>query len=255
MDKRENGRANGLSLLFPKGARPDIDAIRALAAQGGGFSISHAPGNGLLRPDGEDSGNWVELLTRGLTFDLAGLGEGVARERPDCAYRFDVPDNLDLQGLEAISLHPGPHLSGGERMKAVVQAMAGLAASLCALDSLAAVAWHPARSYIGPRYFASIVSNWHEGGVFPALGLVGLARSADGGMQSEGVAYFTGQELRIEPELAEDGTAARKIAARLIDHLVENGPLKTGGEISGPFGQALRIEPSANQRFVRVWSG
>lgn len=140
-------------------------------------------------------------------------------------------------------------------MMPVIRAMAGLAATLCALPGLAAVAWHPARSCIGPRYFTSIISNWLEGGVFPGLGLVGLAPVADGALQSEGLAFFTDQELRIEPELTADRSAAAKIAVRLIDQLVERGSLRQEEQVVGPDGRPLRIEPSANGRFVRVWGG
>jgi hypothetical protein len=140
-------------------------------------------------------------------------------------------------------------------MMPVIRAMAGLAANLCALKGLVAVAWHPARSCIGPRYFTSIIGNWLEGGVFPGLGLVGLTTVADGGIQSEGLAFFTSQELRIEPELTEDRAAAAKIAVRLIDRLVDHGPLTSADDVAGPEGRPLRVEPSTNGRFVRVWSG
>jgi hypothetical protein len=74
-------------------------------------------------------------------------------------------------------------------------------------------------------------------------------------MQSEGLALFTGQELRIEPELAEDKAAAAKIAVRLIDLLVAEGTLAAPRRIAGADGSPLRLEPSANGRFVRVWRG
>jgi hypothetical protein len=197
----------------------------------------------------------VEVLAGGLTFDLSGLSSGPGHAPPGCIYPFDLPTTFDGAGTEALRLVPGPHLAGGERMMPVIRAMAGLAANLCALTGLVAVAWHPARSCIGPRYFTSIIGNWLEGGVFPGLGLVGLTTVADGGIQSEGLAFFTSQELRIEPELTEDRAAAAKIAVRLIDRLVEQGPLTSPDHIAGPEGRPLRVEPSTNGRFVRVWAG
>ncbi|OCC24758.1 hypothetical protein MB02_04590 [Croceicoccus estronivorus] len=252
----------GLSLLFPRGKRPEVAAIRALAEKDGSFSVSHDSEDrlresvqALAEPAGDNQRRWVELLINGLTFDLTGVGNGPARAGPDCAYRFDIPDDLDLNGLEAVSLYPGPHLAGGERIEPVVQTMTRLAARLCSLESLVAVVWHPARSCMGPNYFTQIVSNWTKGGVFPARGFVGLGMSPDGGMQSEGAAFFVGQEVRVEPELADDQAVAAKIAARLIDFLIENGPLAKADEIVGPEARKLRIAPSANQRFVRVWGG
>ena len=250
-------RDHGLSLLFEWGHRPDAAGIAALASECGEFAVSHdgTRTGEHATADGKGSDlEWVELLANGLTFDLWGLTPGPAAQIPECTYTFDLADDFRPEGCEALWLAPGPHLAGGERMMPVIRTIVGLAAGLCQLPGLVAVVWHPARSGVGPVYFSSIVSNWLEGGVFPGLGLVGLATVADGGMQSEGVAFFTGQEIRIEPELADDRATAAKIAVRLIDHLVTGGPLDRVVELSGPQGRLLRIEPSANGRFVRVWS-
>jgi hypothetical protein len=74
-------------------------------------------------------------------------------------------------------------------------------------------------------------------------------------MQSQGLALFTGQELRLEPELATDRAEGAKIALRLMHSLVEHGPLDAEERLTGPDGQPLRLEPSENQRFIRVWRG
>ena len=96
---------------------------------------------------------------------------------------------------------------------------------------------------------------WIDGGVFPGLGLTALAVSPDGGMQSEGLSLFAGQELRIEPELIADMAAGAKIGVRLIDYMVERGRIDAPQKVTGPDGQPLRLEPSANGRFIRVWRG
>ncbi len=260
--KQKETAACGLSLLFRKGERPDAAMIRALAAQNDSFAISHDPASrtgadeqiAVLSPLA-NAPLWVELLVDGLTLDLSGLSAGVTEDCPACAHRFDLSDELDAYGVEALLLKPGPHLSGGAGLTPVIRAMLGLASELCTLDGIVAVVWHPARSWISPRYFASITRNWLDGGVFPGLGLVGLGDSADGGMQSEGMSFFVGQEVRVEPELTEDRPGAARIAMRAIAYLAERGPLEGAEHIAGPEGRALRIEPSANRRFVRVWGG
>lgn len=267
----ETSWAYGVSLLFVSGQRPDKATIAKVAADCGAFSLTglgsaSASDNGKPSPSGgggngsaasrvPSSGkHWLELLASGLTFDLCGLAPGESSPSVQCTYPFDLPPDFQPGDFETVSLTPGPHLAGGERMMPVVRAMVGVAAALCAAPGLVAIAWHPARSCIGPRYFTSIVSNWQEGGVFPGLGLVGLQTAADGAMQSEGMAFFTGQEIRIEPELAEDRAAAAKVAVRLIDYLVTAGELTEPQDVAGPNGQMLRLEPSANNRFVTVWS-
>ena len=75
----------------------------------------------------------------------------------------------------------------------------------------------------------------------------------DGGLQSQGIALFTGQELRLEPELVVDRAAAAKVALRLMHWMVETGTLREEARLTGPDGLPLRLEPSENGRFVRAW--
>ena len=250
---------HGVSLAFPPGARPHPSHLEACARVSEGFSISQYPGDCAgASPSFHSSESGkpvsVEALMGGLTFDVIGLAPGEAAPLPPSPYSFDLPRGFEIADHEAVRILPGPHLHGGERLVPIVRAMAGLAAALCGLPDLAAVVWHPARSCIAPGYFSAIVANWLGGGVFPARGLVSLAEVADGAMQTEGVGFFTGQELRIEPELIGDPAAATRIAIRLIDHLVTNGPLDRSMDIGGPEGRLLRIAPSENSRLVRVWS-
>jgi hypothetical protein len=197
----------------------------------------------------------VELLAHGLTFDLSGLTPGPPAESPPCVHGYGLAANSEASGLEAVTLCLGPHLAGGHALPPVVRSLASLAAALSAIEGVQAVAWHPARSWCGARYFREGVLRWVEGGVFPGLGLTALAVTPDGGMQSEGLALFAGQDRRIEPELMLDKAAAAKIGVRRIDYLVVAGPIEAPQRLAGPDGQPLRLEPSANGRFVRVWRG
>jgi hypothetical protein len=247
-----------VSLLFARGRRPRAEAIRQLAEKQGGFSISLDPvvdsASG-ASGDAHEGEGWLELLANGLTFDLVGLAPGPRADPPPCVHGFALPADADAVVLDAITVRPGPHLAGGHTMTPVVRTLAWLGAELASLDRVEAVAWHAARSWCGARYFRDAVQRWIEGGVFPSLGLTALAMSPDGGMHSEGLALFVGQEIRLEPELMADNAAGAKVGVRLIDLLVESGKVAAPQTITGPDGQLLRLEPSANGHFVRVWQG
>jgi hypothetical protein len=176
-------------------------------------------------------------------------------EPPPCAHRYGLPAVADVLQVEALTIRPGPHLAGGHAMMPVVRTLAWLGAQLASLDGVEAVAWHPARTWCGADYFREAVLRWIAGGVFPSLGLTALAVSPDGGMHSEGLALFVGQELRLEPELLSDKAAGAKIGVRLIDLIVESGGVDSPQQITGPQDRPLRLEPSANGHFVRVWQG
>lgn len=205
--------------------------------------------------DAAAANTWLELLANGLTFDLAGLAPGPPMDPPPRGYVFGLAEEFEFGRMEAIRLQPGPHLAEGRTMFPVVRSLAWLAAQLAALPGTRAVAWHSARSWSAPGQYRDSVLRWTDGGVFPGLGLAALAPTPDGGMQSQGLALFTGQELRLEPELAQDRAAGAKIALRLMHWLVEHGRLDAPERLAGPDGLPLRLEPSDNRRYVRVWRG
>lgn len=225
----------------------------------GGFSVVLDPladdEDEQADPQEPDSMFWAELLLNGLSFDLTGLAPGPAEEEPSFAYGFGLPQGFPSAPLEAITLRPGAHLGEGGALLPVVRGLALLAARLSELPGLQAIAWHPARCWSAPRHFHDSVTRWCGGGAFPALGLTALRPTAEGGLQSEGLTLFTGQELRLQPALVEDRAVGAKLAIRLLHWLVERGPLIETERLIGPDGEPLLLEPSGNGRFVAVWRG
>lgn len=244
-----------MSLLFAHGERPGAAGIRGLIARGAGFSLVPS-GDG----DAADT-SWLELLVNGLSFDLQRLAPGAPRALPDFMYLFDLPAGLDIAGCEAVTLEPGPHLEGGENLLPVVRSQMALGLELCALPGVVAVGWEPARALSSPAHFCRSVIRWLGGGVFPGLGLAALAERRGGGMRSEGLGFFTGQELDIVPDLAGelageagagDRAAAARLALRLMHELVEAGGLDAAQTVTGPDGGQLLLEPVEQGRLVRV---
>ena len=225
--------------------------MRALAKLDSTFSISLEPNdNSASLAGAAQAVRWLELLANGLTFDLEGLIPGDSPPLPTSGHSYGLPAGFPQGPLEAISLRPGPHIAAGGRMLPVVRGTAWLAARLAGLPKVQAVAWHPARTWSGPQHFRESVIRWVEGGAFPGLGLTALTPTPEGGLQSEGLALFTGQELRLERRLMADRAAGARLALRLLHWLVENGKLEGEAEVTGPSGEPLLLGPSASGRFV-----
>ena len=241
--------------MFAAGDRPARDAVVALAERNYGFAISLDPAVETGAGGDHDAGDWLELITNGLTFDLTGLAPGKPAPLPPEGPLYCFDERLEAPRLEAVALQTGPHLTGGATMLPVVRTLAWLAAQLTELPGVRAVAWQPARCWCDPTHFRTSVLRWIEGGPFPGLGLASLAPMPDGGLQSQGLALFAGQEVRLEPELIEDRAAGAKVALRLMHWLAEHGKLTGEERLTGPDGQPLRVEPSSNGRFVRAWRG
>ncbi|MFL0356757.1 hypothetical protein ACI5KX_09770 [Erythrobacter sp. GH1-10] len=259
----------GLQLLFASGKRPSRLAIKEFAEARCTVSISHDPldtSPHLVANEGErvgtapvaepdiDERQWLELLRDGLTFDLMGLAPGEACERADIQHSFDFGQSPGALRLEALRLVPGKHLSGGGNSIPVVRTMLAIACDMVQhFDDLEAVVWKPIASVMSRRYFESIVSAWLEGGPFPAMGLTTIHETGDGALQSVGLEFWIGQELRIEPHLLGDKAEAAQLASRLINRLVIDGPLDRSERVTAPDLSKLVLQPSQNGRFIRVF--
>ncbi|MEO6094017.1 MAG: hypothetical protein ABIT04_06590 [Novosphingobium sp.] len=243
-------RTPGLSLLFAARQRPALEAIDRILASpdpgGPNARISHRP------PDQE---GWVELLASGLTFELHGLAPAVSLGVDEPAYRFGIDEALASTELEAVALIPGPHIAAGRGMAPVMRTMAGLAANLALSLPVVVVSWGPARSWMDPNYFVRIIVSWLAGGPFPALGLTALAQQPDGGVESVGLAYFAGQEIRVQPAPGEMLGDTAKLAVRVIDQITRHGPIDRFTELDSPSGELILAEPSSDGRRVTVWRG
>jgi hypothetical protein len=226
--------------------------VRALAAAEPSFLISFDPRESAAHRTSTPAEPWLEVLTNGLTFDLQGLAPGAPQPVAPSAHQYGLLADLNGRALEAISLRPGPHLSSGRPMLPVVRGLARLAATLAGLPGVLAVGWDAARTLSAPDHFRGSVMRWVRGGAFPGLGLTALYATRAGGLQSEGLALFTGQELRLAPELARDRAAGARLALRLLHWLVENGRLVAPVELAGPSGEPFMLEPSENWRVVTV---
>lgn len=244
-------------MLFASGKRPDRSAIRAFAACQPSTCISHeAQPHDDVHAEAVWAGqeDWVECLRNGLTFDLTGLLPGPASRFPQLAHRFDLESVPDAASFEALTLRPGPHLAAGGRSLPVIREMLALACELSRhFTDLAAVCWGPAQSAIGRRYFESVTSAWLEGGPFPALGLTAFVEATDNGLETAGLDFWIGQNLRIEPPLSHDRVAATRLGIRLVNHLVIVGGLSGDDRIVAPDGTRLVLRPSRDRALVSVW--
>jgi len=278
-------RPSGFFMLFPKGKRPTRRALRDFAQTQRTTSITHDPEfdsfprpvdpealqadaiDADYHPNPNDSpaeaGDtcasvddlvWVEMMREGLTFDILGIAPGDPAAFPSIEHHFDLESVPSASGYEALQIMPGQHLSGGHNAIPVVKSMLALARDLTHhLEHLEAVVWPAARSAIGRRFFESVTTAWLEGGAFPALGLTAFTQTMDGAIQSVGLDFWIGQELRIEAPLSADKVAATRLGVRLINQLIIVGGLTESERVTAPDGSRLVMRPSRNGKFIRVW--
>lgn len=229
-------------------------AVRRAVRAAEGLSISHDGGPGDGRAGHEPL--WLELLTDGMTFDLGGVAPGPGHAAADLRNRYEVPPDFGDSPGEALSLVPGPHLAGGRALIPVVRTQARIGAELVRrFPGIAAVGWSPARTLVGRDFYLSTTEAWLAGGPFPALGLTAFRQMLGGAIQSEGLAFFTGQELHFDNAQFPDPAAAVRLGLRLVNELVGTGPLAEPLPLSVQEGASVLLKPSGNRRFLRVERG
>lgn len=203
----------------------------------------------IVRRDG-DAGR-IEILANGLAFDLSGLAPAAAAEAPTARHVFGLPDRPDVFAFEALRLAPGEHIAAGAAMLPLVRVTISLALGLSRLPSLRAVCWHPAASWMDAGYFARVMQAWLAGGLFPALGLAGMVQQ-DGAVRSQGLRFFTGQEVHVEALPREMPADTVRLAVRLADFLVRTGRINGPRTFEGPDDEPLHLEPADEGRVVRL---
>lgn len=238
---------SGLALLFPVEARPSAAAVLSAIAEPTG-PIPVVPGH---VPD--PATGTLELLAQGLAFELTGLAEAPTLAPPPVRHRFGLPA-APLDHLAALIIRPGVHLQAAINLLPVVRAQAAIAARLATLPGVQALCWTPAASAMAPATYASTVIAWLDGGPFPALGFTALVPAADGALRSEGLAFFTGQELHLEPHPGRSPREAARIAVRLIDELAGAEPLAGKTRFTGPSGESLIADPDGEHGVIRIYS-
>lgn len=230
----------GLSLLFMPGQRPSLSELRnALEV----CQIQAA----LVGAD-EGAGS-AEIIASGLMFEIDGLSPDGRSPTGSPQDYYGFEGKAEFDGLEAVRLYPGHHLSGGITLEPVVRAVLALAAELAVALPVQAVHWYPANTAIEPRAFSRSVLAWLVGGAFPAFGLTALSALSDGTVVSRGLAHFVGQELTLR-----GGPDAErlKLAGQVVDQIVRTGPLQSYTQWR-LHDLVLCAEPAREAQRIYVW--
>lgn len=198
----------------------------------------------------------MELLRDGLTFDCSGLAPGPAATLPSVNQWLGVAEHQRPDRLRCVGLSLGPHLRAGQASPSILRSLLELARDMAdGFSDCRGLCWVASGTVIDPAAFADLLNHWRASGSFPVQLVASLKDGLAGGVESRGMAYFTGQELRLEPGAAPDQEQSAALALRLASQLIHRGRLDAPEQAMSPHGTPLRLEPSPNGRFVRVWAG
>jgi hypothetical protein len=97
-----------------------------------------------------------------------------------------------------LSIGLDSNLAGGEKTAPIAAALLEFGAYLVQQLAPSIIAWTPGKIATDATYFSDAVTDYVNGGAFPALAVVRFIFSPDDGVvRSEGLAWFSGQELEL----------------------------------------------------------
>ena len=242
-----------LLILFPHGTRP---TARRVHGQCGTSGFADASGPDLTEYEHKvdiAAPTGLGLQRAGLVFDLVGLAPGPPIAVPDMGEEQAMREPILPTRTEASSLRLGPHIVAGKGSLAILREWFGLASGLAETFGATTLCWVPGGVVVPLDRLPHHLHAWDDRGDVPVNLLASFRRTLDGAVQSHGLAFFTGQEFRIEPPLVRGGEDG--LARLIFSHLFYAGEQTVTGELAAPDGTPLRLEPSGNRRFVRVWPG
>ncbi|MBD59296.1 MAG: hypothetical protein CL808_04145 [Citromicrobium sp.] len=240
-------------ILFPRDRRPTARRVRQECAAA---AFADADGPDLAEyehPIDIAPPSGLALQRSGLGFDLVGLAPGPAIPIPQTGSDEAMRETVLPSRSSAASLRLGPHIAAGRRSLAILREWFLLARGIAETFDGVAICWAPGGVAIDLERLSAHLDAWQTRGDVPAGLLASFRPTLDGAIQSHGLSYFTGQEFRIEPALVRGDEQA--LARLLFAHLFYAGKQDQVGQLATPDGYPLRLEPSANGRFVRVWPG
>jgi hypothetical protein len=120
------------------------------------------------------------------------------------------------------------NLARGQKTAPIAAALLEIGAYFSARLGPSVIAWRPAKIASDPVYFREAVSDYVNGGAFPALAVIGFDFSCDDRvLRTTGLDWFSGQELELTGNGLSKADLARR-AVRLIHDIAVNGPMGGG---------------------------
>lgn len=208
-----------LTLLFGGPTAEVNRAIRSLMETDAGLMAVNA--------DLKHSVN-SEIIYRGVSFIVS-----VKKPVNDWNQFKNIFCNVDAASIGCgVSISLGTHVAGGERVPAIIQALLEVARRLGSSLGAQAVIWHPAGVVSGFAYFSEAVGDYSAGGAIPVLALVNFKAGSDEVINSTGLSYLSGQELRVARSTMDNSDMMRRVV-RVVHDVAVNGQISETVKLDG----------------------
>ncbi len=102
---------------------------------------------------------------------------------------------------KAVGITLGQHLVTGKHMPPVNLALLSIARTIGVELEAIGIVWLPAKLHVDFAYFSAAVDQYSESGIFPTIVQIALQSPGNGRLETRGLTYFAGREVRtLYPE-------------------------------------------------------
>ncbi|HEY9093186.1 hypothetical protein [Parasphingorhabdus sp.] len=195
----------------------------------------------------------LRAVTSGMAFDLVHYSaDEITQSLADTDLQHIFCETPEKQ-LSGIGIALTEHISAAKSDGTINRALLDLARHIGHSIKASSIIWRPAQLHIGFDYFIGAIDHYIAGGPFPVLVQVAITQLPDGKMQTSGLSYFAGQEIRISAPSDYAPNEVVKRLVRIIHDIATNGKVEEEAVIDGfNAGERLSITPVENGQSVEI---
>jgi hypothetical protein len=194
-----------------------------------------------------------KIITDGMVFELDLFSEEETENILNQNCGATLFGTAAEKGSAGIGLWLGEHLENGRHLPSINRALLKVAKILGQAVSATHICWHPARQSIDFGHFEEAVDDYLAGGPTPILIQIAITKNTDSALQTQGLSYFSNQEITLAetPNLSE--SEALKRLVRISHDIAINGKIDNVLEVDGlDKGERITFKPSRDSSELAI---
>lgn len=200
-------------IICPPGAEIHLDELCSFKKRPGHQKTMEKPGR---------QAQSREIVADGMTFRLTVENthdRGNDREINNL-FTSSVPHHR-----QAVGIALGQHLAGGKHMMPVNLMLLSIARAIGQKLGATGIIWWPARLHVDFAHFSEAVDHYAESAIFPTFVQIALLEPGNGRVETRGLEYFTGTEIRILFPAQQNSRAWMTRFLKIIGAVMSGGKL------------------------------
>jgi len=195
----------------------------------------------------------LRAMIGGMTFDLVRHSVQETEQSLAANGLEHIFCERPVKQLSGISIAISENIAVGKGNETINRTLLQLARHIGQSIKADSIIWQPAQLHIGFDYFVGAIEHYIAGGPFPVLVQIAISATPEGEMQTRGLSYFAGQEIRMS---APTNYAANEVVKRLVriaHDIATNGRIEEESEQDGFIpGETLTIIPDEDGQSVEI---